>query len=124
MSFKFYIPVLLWALVILVIIAIPGNYIPKPSGLWESISPDKILHFGLFAPLSYLLAWGIYKNNKPSKQVIIIPLIFGIIYAILTEMLQYYIIQGRNGNLFDAIADIIGVSLGLILFSKIKNSNV
>ena len=125
MSFKFYIPALMWTLVILIIIAIPGNYIPKPHGVWELISPDKILHFGMFAPLSFFIAWGIFKDQKTRVTAIIISLAFGIIYAIATELLQYFVVTGRNGNIYDAIADVIGVILGLLLFHKIiKNKSI
>ena len=122
MSIKFYIPALLWATLILIIIAIPGNYIPTPHGIWGSISPDKIIHFGLFAPLSFLLAKGINQKYNIRMQAIVLSGVFGIIYAILTEVLQFYVIPGRNGNIFDALADIIGILIGLALFRKITNS--
>ena len=122
MSFKFYTPALIWAMIILLIIAIPGDYIPKAHGVWELISPDKILHLGMFAPLSFFIAWGIFKDQNTRVATFIISLAFGIIYAITTELLQYYIINGRNGNIYDAIADVIGVIIGLLLFHKIVNN--
>ncbi len=120
MAIKSYIPPILWAFVILVIIAVPGNYIPKAHGFWELISPDKIVHLGMFSPLAYLLARAIFKVHQQIKLSIFITLSFGIIYAIFTELLQYYVVYGRNGNIYDAIADIVGVILGLLLFQWIR----
>jgi len=113
---KYYIPFAVWASVIFIIIAIPGTYIPKPHGIWEMLSPDKIVHLLMFAPFSFLLAWGLFRTKKRWGLIFFLSTFFGIIYAISTELLQFYVIIGRNGNIYDALADIIGVSIGLILF--------
>ena len=118
MSLKFYLPAFFWALLIFVIIAVPGTYVPKAQGIWELLSWDKAIHIILFAPLSFLLASGIYRNYKQKRNAFWIAFAFGIVYAISTELLQYYIISGRNGNRYDAIADMVGVLLGLLLFLK------
>ncbi|MCK5857406.1 MAG: VanZ family protein [Bacteroidales bacterium] len=121
MSIKFYIPAFVWALVIFIIIAIPGVYIPKPHGAWELLSPDKIIHLAMFAPFSYLMMWGHQKRKGRKNNLFVAPLIIGTIYAISTEALQFYVVVGRNGNIYDAMADIIGVILGLIIFHKIND---
>jgi len=116
---KFYIPFVVWTSIIFVIIAVPGNYIPKPHGIWEMMSPDKIVHLAMFAPLSFLSAWGVYRTSGRLKLSFIFAAIYGVVYAISTELLQYFVISGRNGNLYDAIADVVGVLLGLLLFYKL-----
>ena len=117
---KFYIPFVVWVSIIMVIIAVPGSYIPTPHGIWEMMSPDKLIHLAMFAPLSFLSAWGVYRASGRLKLSFIFATVFGIIYAISTELLQYFVISGRNGNLYDAIADIVGVFLGLVLFYKLQ----
>jgi len=112
---------LIWTLVILVVVGMPGRYIPKPVGFLTLLSPDKIIHLALFAPWSFLLLkyfssvgyQNIFTKNKKLWVVI-----YGIIYAILTELLQFYVFIGRNGNLYDALADIIGVGLGVFIFNR------
>lgn len=74
----------------------------------------------MFAPLTFLIARATFKAHKRFKLAIIIALLFGIIYAIFTELLQYYVIYGRNGNIYDAIADIIGAIIGLLLFQWVR----
>jgi len=122
MPSKYYIPAGIWAIAIFIIIAIPGNYIPKPHGFLELISPDKLVHLGMFAPFAYLIRWGQRKSGVRGKNQFLFPLVFGIIYAIFTELLQFYVIVGRNGNIYDALADIFGIILGLIIFSKFNNT--
>jgi len=121
---KYYIPFVVWALLILLIIAVPGAYIPKPHGIWEIISPDKIIHLAMFTPLSYLSSWGVYKESGHWNLSIIFAVVFGISYAIGTELLQYFVISGRNGNIYDAIADIVGVFIGIIVFKSLQNKTV
>jgi Na+/proline symporter len=118
---KYYIPAFVWTVIIFIIIAMPGVYVPKPHGIWELLSYDKLIHLAMFAPLSYSILWGFRKNTKTNKQSYIVTVIFGIIYAFFTEALQLYVIEGRNGNIYDAIADSVGVALGLLIFHKINN---
>jgi len=112
---------LAWTLFIMVIVGIPGGYIPKPVGILSLLSPDKIVHLFLFAPLSifflsYLNSFN-YKNIF-TNHAVIWALFYGIVYAISTELLQFYVFIGRNGNLYDAMADILGTVLGIIIFNK------
>jgi len=124
MKIKHQIPAILWGILILVIIGIPGNYIPKPHGFLELISPDKIIHLFMFAPFSFLISRGIWKQSQNLKSAIWISFFFGIIYAFSTELLQFFVISGRNGNIYDAIADSLGVLIGLFLFFKIQKTSV
>ena len=110
-----------WTLFIMVIMGTPGGYIPKPIGILSLLSPDKIVHLLLFAPLSvFLLSYlhSLNYNNTFTNNAVIWVLFYGIVYAILTELLQFYVFIGRNGNLYDTIADILGTVLGIIIFNK------
>jgi len=124
MKIKYHLPAILWGSIILGIISVPGNYIPKPHGFLELISPDKIVHLLMFAPFSFLISRGIWKQSQNIKSAIWISFFFGIIYAFSTELLQFFVISGRNGNIYDAIADSLGVLIGLFLFFKIQKTSV
>jgi len=122
MKVKKLIPALLWGTAILVITGLPGNYIPKADGFWELFSPDKIVHLSMFAPFAWLLVRGFVQNGTNIKKGILFASLIGIVYALLTELMQFYIIPGRNGNIYDAIADILGVIIGLYLFYRFKKN--
>ena len=112
---------IIWSVVILLLTGLPGNSFPKVSQWMDVLQPDKLVHIGMFFP--FVLFWQayiFYKNIAVVKSIMIVGG-FGIIYAILTEVLQHYVFIGRNANYPDAIADIIGVILGLIIFNIIRS---
>lgn len=108
----------LWTVVILVLVGIPGNQVPKVSDWMDVFQPDKIIHVFIFAPFSWLWSKYFMLITNSKNKGIIISAVFGILYAISTEIMQFYVFIGRNGNLADAIADIVGVLVGLIVFYK------
>jgi VanZ family protein len=109
----------LWSLLILIIMGIPGNYFPQPVPFIRLFSPDKIVHLILFAPFAYLLLKDLSSTKhtkKQRKKLYVITFVNGTVYAIMTELLQFFVFVGRNGNYVDAIADIIGILLGIGVF--------
>jgi len=107
---------LLWTAFIFVLIALPGNYFPQPTPFIKLFSPDKIIHLILFAPFSFLFLQTPWVKNATNTKSYFYALILGIVYASCTELLQFFVFVGRNGNYFDAIADIFGVLIGVFLF--------
>jgi hypothetical protein len=112
----------LWTIVILIIVGIPGSYIPKTNSFLNLLSPDKIVHLLMFGPFAFFLKhlFQVISTKSilyihSSKAVIL----FGIVFGISTELLQYYIFIGRNGNVYDAIADSVGIILGVLLYPSI-----
>lgn len=66
---------------------------------------QKIGHFLGFAIFAILLYWR-SKNIK-------ISIVFSVMYAILTELLQLYF--GRDGRIYDVIIDSAGILLGILI---------
>jgi len=112
---------LLWTVIIMVVVGVPGNQIPKVSHFIDLLQPDKIVHIGLFAPFSFLWISYISCKLKTIKSSIILVVLFGMLYAVITELLQVYVFIGRSGNFPDAIADFIGAIIGIIYFIKKSN---
>lgn len=69
----------------------------------------KIGHFLGFSILAFL----IYSQNKSIMKSII----FSILYALLTEILQLYF--GRDGRIYDVIIDSAGALFGMIVMRMI-----
>ncbi len=108
-----------WTILILIVTTFPGNYIPKPTNFLNLFQPDKIVHLILFLPFSFF--WLEYKKltdrvflRKFQKYLSIF--IVGTIYASSTELIQYFVQIGRNGNVYDLIADCCGILLGILFF--------
>jgi VanZ family protein len=86
---------------------------------------DKIVHFLMYALLSFIM---IFEQRKVMKKSIRITVLYVFILCFLTgsvlEFVQEYLIPGRDGNVFDIMANTVGILFGLtllLLFSR-KNS--
>jgi VanZ family protein len=115
-------PVLLWTIIIGVLTLVPGNYIPKVSSFLDWLSPDKLVHLFLFGIYTLLLCEGFSRQLKSSlisQYPMIISFGTGMVFAFFTEMMQAYLIPGRNGNVYDFLADTLGCLLGLIIWKII-----
>jgi len=122
-------PAVAWALVILLLTGVPGSYFPKVTSFWEWITPDKAVHVFIFGVQAFLLLTAYHEQYLSSSSRFLyrsIILSVTILFALLTEVLQAYVFIGRNGNVYDFIADVVGVGVGLlayILLFKKKNAN-
>lgn len=109
---------IIWSVIILVFLCLPGKDLPEWS--FFDIIPffDKIVHAGLFLILAFLLICGIYKPQIPQDllKIILIVIFIALSYGGLTELLQKLIATNRTADVFDWIADIIGSILGILLF--------
>ena len=112
-------PAIAWAIVILILTGVPSNYIPIKITFLDWASPDKIVHFVLFGGQSFLILYAFRKQYFAGNNRYVIATVaigIGIVYGLLTEILQYYVFVGRNGNYFDFIADVIGAFIGFLAF--------
>ncbi len=112
-------PAIVWAILVFVLTAVPGNYIPISITFLDWASPDKIVHFILFGGQSFLILFAIREQYFSGNRRFVFASVaigLGIVYGLLTEVLQYYVFVGRDGNLFDFIADVIGAFMGFLAF--------
>jgi VanZ family protein len=125
-------PALAWAVVILVLSGIPGDYIPHVLNFSDWLKPDKLVHLAVFAILAVLLMRGISAGGLrfgAQKFAGLIVLSVGTVFGGITELLQYYLFIGRSGNVFDLMADIAGLMAGIAVYliffkrqgQKVKN---
>ena len=113
-------PGIIWTLLIAVLTLAPGNYIPKVFDFLDWLSPDKIVHLFLFGTYTFLLMEGFNRqdHHKILKRYPLLSSLFiGIVFAIFTEVMQKFVIPGRNGNVFDMMADILGSIVGIAVWS-------
>ncbi len=113
-------PALAWALFILILTGVPGTYFPKVSTFWDWLSPDKAIHIFLFGVQTFLILFALRKQYLVGKNRFLsgsIILSITILFALLTEVLQAYVYIGRNGNVYDFIADAVGVGVGLLAYN-------
>lgn len=119
LSFKKFIPGIIWFIVVVILTTMPGKDIPQSGLFFKNF--DKVVHVGIFGLLALLFCWPFYKtsatNQKKIRYFIIIALLtsaFG--YSI--ELIQKYWAEGRGYDLMDWLADSAG-ALGAFIFSRI-----
>jgi len=109
-------PARLWTIFILILMAIPGNMLPREE---KTFIPnlDKLVHATLFG--SFVFLWSIYyatrkeKNNNSNSRFVLI-LIIACLYGVATELMQKYLIPNRDYDIYDIMADSIGAVLGFL----------
>ena len=95
---KFHLPAIFWALIILLLCGIPGNKIPELTFL-EWLNPDKFVHLILFGVLCILLLKGFVNQNHShtlNKNAIYLTLTICILYGCMVEILQEYFFIHNN----------------------------
>jgi VanZ family protein len=124
----FFLPVL-WGMVIFALISMPASAIPEQS-FFNIPHFDKLVHATIFFIFSFLICVGFYYKNSiyKKKQVLysqfIIVLIVGLIYGGITEIIQEYFLIDRDGDWIDFCANTVGVFMGILGFSLLKNTRI
>jgi VanZ family protein len=116
---KHFWPAMAWALLVLILTGLPGNYFPEVPTLWNLLEPDKIVHLFIFGVFTVLLALGLtgrYGKNRSSFAIAALSIGTGIAYGGITELLQGYVFIGRTASIYDFIANFIGCFAGYLLF--------
>lgn len=108
---------LVWALVIFVLCAMPSEDIPNPS--WDIPHLDKLVHFGMFFVMAVLFCSELkFSTNLTQSKIIVINVIFTFIYGGAIEVLQQHVFQ-RSGDVADLLADIVGATVGCVCYPVI-----
>jgi VanZ family protein len=107
-----YVPIV-WTVIIGILCCLPGKVLPKETG-FTIPQFDKIVHIGMFGGFVFL--WNLYLSKRSSALRFLLKGFFifyviGNIYGIGMEYVQKYWIPGRDYDLADIIADMIGSGL-------------
>jgi len=108
-----WLPLILWTVVIgfLSFSTIPTAIVP------EFKAADKLAHFGMYALVEVFIYLPL-RNNKTAFKIFTL---LAISFAALTEVVQHFAITSRTGEVYDFIANLIGIIVVYIYFiNKIK----
>ncbi|MFA4840880.1 MAG: VanZ family protein [Agrococcus sp.] len=94
-----------------VLVQLLALYWPNPPQGGGTPGLDKVVHAGVFFAPALL---GLLAGLRP---VVLAPLL--IAHAVASELVQHFLLPGRAGDPWDAVADIVGVALGLALGSAL-----
>ena len=93
-------------LALALLVHLAALYVPRVPGDGPDLFPgaDKVAHVGVFALVVVAALWA----GLPARWVV--PL--ALVHAVLSEVLQDALLPGREGDPWDALADVAGVGLG------------
>jgi len=102
---RYQFPLFGWILLIFGLSAIPN--VPTVRFI---ISPDKVVHAGIYFILCLLARRAFFHQERFSflkRHAMLAALLFTILYGIIDEIHQIYV-PGRTADVFDALADTVG----------------
>lgn len=91
---------------------VPGRIVQKLH------ANDKLLHFGAYFVLAFLLAWALPTNPKRPLVNVFWALLVSIGYAGFDELTQIPV--GRTADWQDFYADVAGACSGLVIYLAIR----
>jgi VanZ family protein len=102
-----------------ILLTLPGTKLPKEDWL-DKIWFDKWVHIGMFAVMTWLWCWGIIRR---SKKIFYVIAVVCLLYGIIMEFVQHWMIDNRSFDGGDIIADAAGCMIGLLFSLRryIKN---
>jgi VanZ family protein len=125
--FKKFIPGIAWFFLVLVLLCLPGEDLPKTADWMNLVMFDKWVHVGLFSVLGFLFMLPFARTAVPRKKKLILFARIAVsvsIWGITTEFIQKFYIPGRTFDLWDWAADSLGAVFsflaGIILLSRQK----
>ena len=103
-----WVPAALWAAVLFLVSHQPSLNVDLSGGR------DKIAHFGAYLVLGVLLAAG----RGPEARALWL-ILLGSLYGIIDELHQSFV-PGRSADVWDVVADILGVATGVLVYRLIR----
>lgn len=104
---------ILWTIIMIIGLSIPVS----SSGESKIFGIDKLIHFLIYFIWSILL---LYSNLLPRKNKLVAFILVGITFAAGTEIWQGLFIQGRTGDIYDFVANFLGVIFGIFSVYTLK----
>jgi VanZ family protein len=109
---------LAWAMIILVLCATPGQYIPSANWM-ELLSLDKFVHALIFFILSALLIVVAITYHQNSRLMLLY-VVFSMMYGMLMELMQAWYFSNRSADWMDVIANSLGCVVAFMVKKKIS----
>lgn len=77
---------------------------------------DKVLHAGIFGVNTLLLLYALRNAMPQWFRLAGLILLWTLVFGASTELMQYYFIETRSGDVLDLLADMVGGTLPLVCF--------
>lgn len=125
MSIKYFVPSLVWVVLIFAMLSIPPDHVSRFDFL-KIPHLDKLVHTGLFFVFAILNSFAVAKQTRRKWSQLgehLAVFAAGILAGSTSELMQYYFIPFRIASVSDMIFNIFGTIFGIfawVLYLKIK----
>ncbi len=99
-----------WTALVLLGCWLPGPRLPLPEQGWKLPHLDKLVHLLMFGGFAFF--W-LLAGRVDSRRLWTVALV-GVALAVITELGQAHPAVRRDPSVLDALADTLGVALGLV----------
>jgi len=126
MSFKSFLPAVIWFIISVVLLALPGNDLPH-TDFFDIPFFDKYVHFGMFLLLTVLFCYPLVTSglDKPAIRSTFIKItVLAILYGIIMEYVQLYLVYGRSFDVVDIVFDAAGSVVGYIAITMYYHKKI
>ena len=121
MRFISFLPAILWFVISVILLALPGNDLPQ-SHFFDIPFFDKYIHTIMFFLLTSLFCYPFIFSGKKTAVItssFLIVTVCAVIYGVAMEFVQKYLVYGRSFDLTDILFDGVGSVAGLAVVSLI-----
>jgi VanZ family protein len=101
----------IWTLTILVLCFLPSNKFPE-SDWFTLLKFDKVVHLGIYFILYLLVKYEMELIRPAISHRELIVWFYCLFWAGISELIQEFFIPTRFGDIFDFIANSLGIVLG------------
>ena len=111
----YFIPAIIWFIISVVLLTLPGNDLPHNS-FFDLPFFDKYVHFGMFFLLTVLFSFPFYKLSSTTTAIIFAfykVSFFVILYGVIMEFVQKFFTFERSFDVVDILFDSLGSLAGL-----------
>ncbi|MDR1341152.1 MAG: VanZ family protein [Prevotellaceae bacterium] len=116
---KYHWRAILWIILIAFACLMPGDTIPNTSFFSRIPYFDKIVHFMMYFIFALFLMSGFSRQyGKTSAKAYIFSFILAFLFGVMIEFIQEKV--GRSYDVYDMIANTLGVIVSLLLFNTVK----
>lgn len=102
-----------WLVAPVLLVHLVALYMPGNSSIPEPLYVDKLVHAALFGVPTWLL-------GRLTKRPWLIASIFAV-HAVFSEVAQLLWVPGRDGDVFDALADLVGITIALVWLLRTRD---
>ncbi len=83
---------------------------------------DKIVHLSMYFGLSFSIVLHFFHKTAEKEKLMLFTFFFSSCYGVLMEFFQYISNLGRNANIYDFIANEVGIVLAIIALKLLSKS--